>query len=77
MLLLISFYCLVTKVKYGQMALREIRNKIAYPNDLPKRPLPFAFNQLLWPFDSSQIKPNGLNPKATGGGPNGPTLKFE
>ena len=39
------------------MALKEIKNKIAY---LPIRPLPFAFNQLLRPFDSSQIKPNGL-----------------
>ena len=41
------------------MAEKDIRKEIAYPNNLPIRPWPFAFNQLLWPCDSSQITPYG------------------
>ena len=54
-MLLISLYGLVTQVKLGQMALKEIRKEIAYPYNLPIRPWPFAFNRLLWTCDSRKI----------------------
>ena len=50
----------MTRVKQGHMALKEIRKEIAYPNNLPIRLWPFAFNQLLWPCDLSQIRLYGL-----------------
>ena len=36
-----------------------IRKEIAYLDDLPIRPWPFAFNRILWPCDSSQRRPYG------------------